>query len=89
MDGSKVNKFMRFTPIIDIQKFIHPHSEHNQGTKYKLVGLISHVGRQTSRGHYVSIAQASGMQFYKFDDSKASMIMSYVFHIAIALGWNV
>ena len=73
--GEKINKFVRFNPILDLEKYVNPSAKsENVICKYKLLGVVSHINNSASSGHYTATVQCADMNFYEFDDDKVKQV---------------
>lgn len=70
-EGDKVKKFIRFPAVIQADKFVHPQAKcAHQSVKYQLISVITHVGNNSSGGHYTATAQCADLQFRRFNDTQ-------------------
>lgn len=57
----KIGKTVSFNERLDLSKYMDPQS--NGTAKYKLIGLVEHLGGSLYSGHYVSCVQSEGRWF--------------------------
>lgn len=74
-NGEKINKFVRFNPILDLEKHVSPSAKSAiVNCKYKLLGVVSHINKSALSGHYTATVQCSDMNFYEFNDHDVTKV---------------
>lgn len=77
---------MRYPAVVDIRDYILPSSNvAGVVSRYKLLSVVSHVGKATGSGHYIAVAQCSDLSFHKFDDSKVMKRSHYLREVPLLL----
>ena len=54
----------------DLKVFVDDESPYKDNAKYDLIGVLSHNGESSLKGHYTARCLVNGKSFYYFDDEK-------------------
>ncbi|PIA45838.1 hypothetical protein AQUCO_01600225v1 [Aquilegia coerulea] len=68
LPGHKINKEVRFSPILDLKPFSS--GPYEGGLKYTLYGVLVHAGWSTHSGHYYCYVRTSSGTWYLLDDDE-------------------
>ena len=58
-----------FDEYIDLTDYIDNQQKYKNINDYKLIGVITHLGKSGNYGHYISFCLCDDNNFYRFDDS--------------------
>ena len=67
--NKRYNKTVEIYEEINLTKYIDVNEKNNNSNKFKLIGVIKHIGRSGSSGHYISICLCDDNNYYLFNDS--------------------
>ena len=67
--NKKCKKEVKFDEYIDLQKHIYD-KRYNYSTKYRLIGVSTHLGSTGQYGHYISFCLCDNNRYYYFNDSR-------------------
>lgn len=70
--GGKLGKQVEIKEYLSLKNFITKSGDQNQGCKYKLVSMVTHLGGSASGGHYTAVGLAPNGIYYHFDDDRVN-----------------
>jgi uncharacterized UBP type Zn finger protein len=71
--GKKFIGLVKFEKELDIKYYID--SQNNQyNTKYDLIGIINHLGKSSSSGHYTACCLTDNEKYYYFSDINVTQV---------------
>nr|GME00044.1 ubiquitin carboxyl-terminal hydrolase 20-like [Ipomoea batatas] len=76
-DGSlveKIDKHVAFPLELDLLPYVERNEKVIEESKYNLFAVVVHIGVSLSSGHYYCFVHASPSEWYKFDDSKVTLV---------------
>ena len=82
LDRGKNKKFKKqidFYEYIDLKKYIDD-KKYEFPTKYRLIGVSTHLGNTGQYGHYISFCLCDDNKYYCFNDSSVNKIDNKVKH---------
>ena len=70
VEGEKIERSFEYPKTLDLQNYQDSKANiDDQSTKYKLIGLVKHLGQTISLGHYISYTLRDN-QWWEFNDDR-------------------
>jgi len=67
-------KTVEFKERINLEEYIDENEKNNNSNMFKLIGVIKHIGKTGSSGHYISYCLCDDDNYYLFNDSNVFKI---------------
>ena len=72
--NKRYNKTVEFNEEINLTNYIDENEKNNNSNKFKLIGVIKHIGKCGSFGHYISYCLCDDNNYYLFNDCNVKKI---------------